>query len=804
MLRSYAGAFVDDVRFGLRMMGRTPAFTAVALLMIALGTGANAAMFSVIDAVMLRSPFTDPGRLAIVRVQAPGGRTTSAMSLAHYRSLLDSAPVFEGVAAQGGGQQPILSGLGEPRRMNVECVTADMFRVLGATTVAGRPFTPDEDRPGGPGVAILSYQFWQRELGGAPDAVGRVLTMGGVPTTVVGIMPRGFGGALSRNNTDAWLPLGPALDGASTAGCSVRSSVNVFARLRDGVTLESAARLATDSAGIARLEDIDGKTGARLSLLSLDDQTVSELRTPLLALLGAVGLVLLIACANVANLQMERIAGRRVELAVRMALGATRARTVRLTLTENLLLSVLGGIAGLVVAQWTLHLIVGLMPGYVPHLNEIEISGRILAATLAVACVAGLAVGAIPALQGTSAGLMGNLRSSSRTATRGAGWIRRALVAGQVALSLTLLVGASLMITTFQTLRPTQPGFNAADKLTANVRLQGAAAATPAVFFGNLFERLRAIPGVRSVAGSTYLPMSGMVGIVTVRTAGARQDVFSGVVTPNYFTEMEIPVVRGRAFEERDGAGTPLVAIVNEALARKVWPGGHALGAEIEVRYFDHRKESRQVVGVLRDTRSAGSDLKARAEVYMPFAQSPVPSMSLIVRASDPGDPRLAAQVRSALVAVDPTQVVDRLMPMQEILDSQVATPRFGAWLLGLFAGIALLLAAVGLAASITWWVAQRTREIGVRMALGANAGQVTRLVVKEGLTLVATGVVLGLAGAAASTRLLESWLYGVRPLDVPTFACSAAGMLAIAALASYLPARRAARIDPLVTLRAE
>jgi putative ABC transport system permease protein len=399
---------------------------------------------------------------------------------------------------------------------------------------------------------------------------------------------------------------------------------------------------------------------------------------------------------------------------------------------------------------------------------------------------------------------MEDLRSSSRTATRGAGWTRRALVVGQVALSLTLLVGAALMIRTFETLRPTEPGFNAGDKLTANVQLQGRAAAAPAVFFGNLLERIRAIPGVRSAAASTYLPMSGMVTIVTVRAGGAGQDVFSGAVTPNYFTEMEIPVVRGRAFEAHDGPGAPPVAIVNEALARKVWPGGGALGAEIDVQYFDRRREVRRVVGVLRDTRSAGADLKARSEIYMPFAQSPAPSINLIVRAADPADPRLAAQVRSAVAALDPAQVVDDLIPMQEMLDSRVATPRFGAWLLGLFAGMALLLAAVGLAASIAWWVAQRTREIGVRMALGASARQVTGLVLKEGLGLGATGIVLGLGGAAASTRLIDSWLYGVKPLDAQTFAWSAAGMLAIAALASYVPARRAARIDPLATLRAE
>lgn len=797
-------AFRHDVRCALRSMARTPGFTAIALLMIALGTGANAAMFSVIDAIMLQSPFSDPDRLATVRVQDADGRATMGISLAQYRSLVDNAPVFDHVAALGGGERPVLTGLGEPRRMNLECVTRDMFRVLGASPLAGRTFTADEDRPGGSSVVVLSYAFWQRDLGGGPDAVGRVLALNGVPTTVVGIMPRRFGGPFSRNNNDGWLPLGPALGGARTAGCSAGSSVNVFARLGPGATLESAARQATDSAAIPRLEDWQGRTGGRLSLILLEELNLYELRTPLLALLGAVALVLLIACANVANLQMERIFGRRVELAVRMALGATRARIVSQMLTENLLLSVLGGMAGLLAARWTLDLIVGLMPPYVPHLNEIEVSGRILAATLVVACGAGLGVGAIPALQGTSTTLMNDLRASTRSATASGGWTRRILVVAQVSLSLTLLVGAALMIATFQTLRPAHPGFNASDKLTASVRLQGPAAEAPAQFFAKVFDRLRDVPGVRSVAGSTYLPMSAMVAVVAVRAGDIKQRAWSGLVTPSYFSDMEIPLVRGRAFEQRDDVGAPLVAIVNEAFARKMWPNAEALGQAVEVERYDRRKELRQVVGVLRDTRSGGGHLKARAEIYVPFAQAPYPSLNLIVRASAPADPQLAARIRSAVATVDPSQVVDRILPMQEMLVASVSTWRFGAWLLGLFAAMALLLAVVGIAASIAWWVSQRTREIGVRMALGANPGQVTRLFLKEGILLTLTGIVLGLGGAAASTRLLAGWLYGVTPLDSRAFGGSAVLMLAIAVAASYIPARRAARIDPLLALRSE
>ena len=777
--------------------------------MIALGTGANAAMFSVIDAVMLRTPFSDPDRIAIVRVATPGGGPTAAVSLAQYRSLVESAPVFEAVAAFGSGQRPILRGLGEPRRLNAECFTAGMFRVLGVAPLAGRTFTADEDRAGGPGAVILSYEFWKREFGGSFGAVGRSVTLNGVPSTIVGIMPRGFLGPLSRNSKDGWMPLGPGLGSPSPAGCASGASVNVFARIASGSTLDGAAAQATVSAGIAHIPSANGKVGATLLLDSLYEQTFGDLRTPLLALLGAVGLVLLIACANVANLQLERVFGRRRELAVRVALGATRGRVVRQTLTENLLLYVLGAGAGLLVARWTVQVVVGLMPGYVPHLEHIEVNVRILAATLSVAGLAGLLVGLVPALQATSPALSDDLRAGSRASTRGGQWTRRSLVVGQVALSLTLLVGAMLMVRTFLTLRPSNPGFTAAHKLTAFVRLQGprAAGSRPAAFFDDVLVRLRGAPGVQGVTASSYLPMGRSVSVAKVRDGDTRFDVFSGVVMPNYFTEMEIPITRGRSFEARDGAGAPLVAIVNEALVRKNWPATphpDPIGAAITVEWFDGRTELRQIVGVSKDTRTWGSDTRSRPEFYVPFAQNPVPAMNLVVRTGDPSDPRIWSAVREAVAAVDASQIVDLFTPLETLVDSGVATWRFGAWVLGLFAGMALLLAAIGLAASIGWAVAQRTREIGVRMALGARPVQVIGLFMRQGLTVTLLGLILGLAGAAASTRLLESWLYGVKPLDVPTFAWSAAGMLVIAALASYLPARRAARIDPLVTLKAE
>ena len=800
MLRTRVETFLSDVRYGLRSMVRTPGFTAAALVMIALGTGANAAIFSVVDAVLLRSPFPDSGRLAMVRAVP----NAVPLSVQQGRSLLDAPGVFEAIGATGGGGRPIVRGLGEPRRMNVECVTADMFKVLGTAPLAGRTFAPDEDRVGGPSVVVLSYQFWQRELGGADDAVGRTVTLNGMPTTVIGIMPRAFGGPYSRNNNDGWLPLGPGIGGESAVGCSARAYLWLFVRLRPGAGFEATADQAMLASGLARIPAGDGKTGTRVVLVPLDEHTTGDVRSSLVSLLGSVGLVLLIACANVANLQMERVFGRRREIAVRMAIGATRRRVMMQTLTETMLLYVVGCAGGLLAAGWTLQLIIGLLPGSMPHLIDIQLNGRILVATFTLACGAGLIVGLFPALQGSSPRLVEDLRASAGTTKSAGTWTRTTLVVAQIALSLVLLVGAALLVRTFLTLRPDNPGFTTKDKLTALIRLQGPRGATPAAFFNPFFERVRGIPGVQGVTASTYLPVSGNVGIATIGGGEKPMEVFSGIVLANYFAEMEIPLVGGRPFDARDAVGTVPVAIVNEELVRRLGPARAGVGLSLVVTGLDRKTETRQVVGIVRNTRSNGGDTRFRPELYVPFTQTPFVSMNLLVRTRTPSDPRLHSAIREAIAAVDDTQLADRMTPLADLLDARVATWRFGAWLLGMFAGMALLLAAVGLAASIAWGVTQRTREIGVRMALGAEPGQVTRLFLRQGLMRTAAGIVLGLAGAAASTRLLESWLYGVTPLDLPTFAWSAAGMLAIAAAASYLPARRAARVDPLVTLRTE
>jgi putative ABC transport system permease protein len=422
--------------------------------------------------------------------------------------------------------------------------------------------------------------------------------------------------------------------------------------------------------------------------------------------------------------------------------------------------------------------------------------------TLAAACVSGI----VPALYGSHPALISQLRVA-RGSTHGRDWTRRALVVSQVALSLVLLVGAALMIRTFATLRPVSPGFAADDKVTAFVRLQGSAV-PPQVFFDAFRDRLRVLPGVQSVSGSTYVPMSGLVSARRVSAGGPPVTAFSGAVTANYFDDMAIPIVEGRGFTAADVAGAPHVAIVNQTLARRVFARASPLGATLDMVPLEAAasdpRERVQIVGVTRDTRCSGADLTPCAEVYVPFAQAPEPGMTMFVRAVNPRDRRLADGIRAAAAAMVPAQVVDRLQPLQDMLDTRVATSRFGAWLLGTFAAIAVALAAIGIAASTAWWVGQRTREIGVRMALGAAPSRVVRGFVAQGLALALAGVLIGLAAAAATTRFLESWLYGVTPIDPLTFVLGSGALLGVSLAAAYLPARRAARVDPIVALRTE
>jgi putative ABC transport system permease protein len=815
-LAQYLAAAWRDVRFTLRMMARSPGFAAAAVIMLAVGTGANAAMFSVIDAVMLRSAFRDAGRIVSIEEQPAGKPASSALPLSHFDTLA-GLPVFERVAGIT-GSLPIVTGAGAPHRIDVECVSASMFPLLGVQPILGRALGPDDDRAGAAPAIVISHRTWMRDFQGARDVVGRTLALNGQPNTIVGVMPAGFLGPYASNRTEGWAALMPAAGARSAAGCELRRAsddpnriatrIEFIARVRAPQTLESAAAEINAMGVAARLPTpVNGVAPSRIVLERADDVQFARVRAPFLALLGAVGCVLLIACANVANLQLERLVGRRREIAVRLALGATRGRIVRQTLVENLLVSLIGAACGIVAAKLTLQTIVDMIPWYVPHVGEIAMDARTLVATFAAAVATGLAVGVVPAFQATRAGIARDLHESSARVIGGARWIRRGLVIGEVALSVALVIAAALLLRTFLTLRPVDPGFTATNRTSVEILLNGdwAPDRDRERFVNAVMQSVGEIPGVTSVSASSYQPLSGYTDLARITVGESAADVWSSWITPRYVEDMAMTVARGRSFGEADTAAGPPVAMINEALAARFWPASNPVGQTIDVQAPDRTITGRQIVGIVNTTRSWGTDTEARSELYVPYAQEPGSTLIyFIVSTAAPPAANLAAEITSRVAALRPNQAIERIEPLGASLDRSVAQPRFAAWLFGVFAAMAVGLAALGLSAVIAWWVTQRRREIGVRMALGASARAVSSLILKQAVWLVGTGVALGLVIAALSTRAIGVWLYGVAPLDPLTFVLAGAGMLLVAMAAAWLPARRAARIDPVITLRTE
>jgi putative ABC transport system permease protein len=788
VVREHAGILRRDVRDAVRMMRRTPGFTALAVLMLAIGTGANVAMFTVIDAVMLRSPFAAPDRIVVVQTGGEG-KWSSAVPAAQFEAMQASPRTLSAIAALDGGEH-ILTGRGDPRRIDIECVTPSMFDVTGTPPRAGRAFGPADDRPGAPPVIVLSDAF-ARELGDPAALVGEAITLNGRPVTVVGVMPRGFSGLYSRSDVSGWLPISLSLAGSGLTGCRRGPIVNAFARVRDGVTLTAAAAAFPG-----------------VQLLPIDDTTFGELRTPFLILTVAVACVLLIACLNVGGLQLERSLARQREMALRTALGASRARLVRHGLTENLVLALTGAVAGVATTYVSLGALVSILPANLPYLAEIAVNGRALAAALAAAVAAGLVAGLGPVLQTRQIRPVGALATSSRTVTARRDWTRRTFVIVEIALSIVVLIAAGLMIRTFATLRPSRPGFEAERKLMTLVRLPGATPLESEQFFARLFERLHSLPGVRGVAGSSYLPMSGVTASVSVALDGVPPvSASSASTTPGYFDLLRIPVTRGRAFTERDTPASPLVAIVNEALAARLDASGAVVGRTVRAsrpRVPGSKPIEWQIVGVIANTRSFANDTRARAEFYVPFAQNPVTVLYAFVDTDRWREPAAATEIRGAIRAIDPDLVIEPVDSLTAFLDRRVSRPRFGAWLLGVFAALAVILAAAGLMTTMGWWVRQRTRELSIRVALGASRSAVTRLVLRQGLAVAIAGIAAGCLAAAWLTRYLQGWIYGVTPLDAATFGAAAGILALVAAGAIYVPLRRALGVNPASALSAE
>jgi putative ABC transport system permease protein len=818
---------VQDLRYALRAFARTPGLTVAAVLSIAIGIGANTAIFSVASALLLRPlPYKDADRLAILWNRSPGLNIAEDwFSTAQYFDIKNGHGGFEALAIAIGANSN-LTGDGEPERVGTLRVSSNLLPMLGVSPAFGRLFEPAEDVPGRSGTAILSHGTWTRRYGGDPKAVGRSLTLNGQPYEIVGVLPERF--ALPR---EVLPTLGVAEDGeiylplplpGNAATIRTREDYNILGKLKRGVTVAAAqAEMETITARLRRdFPDVYPPNGGlTFSIVPLHEQVVGDVRRPLVVLIGAVGFVLLIACANVANLLLSRALARQKEIAVRASLGASRARLLRQLLTESLLLAFVGGVLGLVIATEGVRWIQVLQPEDVPRLRDIAIDGGVLLFTVGLCLVAGVLFGLAPALGVGRLDLHGTLKDAARGSAGGhAVWgrgnsLRRLLVVAELALSVVLLIGAGLLIRSVAHLQNVRPGFEPDGVLTLELTMSGRKYADgPAVqnAYKSLWERLDGLPGVSASGGVTSLPLSGYFawGPITVegRTPPPGENFINAdirVAGGRYFQAMGIPLVAGRWFTTDDTPDKLRVVLVDEFMAAELWPGQDPIGKRIRFGDLNSTSPWLTIVGVVGRVKQYGLDADGRIALYLPQTQSASRAMYVVVKSqTDPAS--LTAAVRRQIQELDAELPVYRLRTMDQRVAGSLARRRFSMTLLSLFAAIALLLAAVGIYSVISYLVSQGTREIGIRLALGATQTSILGLVMKQGLMLAVAGVGIGVFGAFTLTRLIGALLYGVQGTDPATFAAVAALLGAVAALASYLPARRAARIDPMVSLRAE
>ena len=799
-----------DLRYALRALGRAPGFTLAVVLTLALGIGANSAVFSVVHSVLLRPlPYSEPGRLVNIHGRYPDfGRTST--SLPDFQDLRSGTRSFEQMAARHGAAF-VLTGEGEPERVVADRVTANFFPTLGVKPVLGRGFLPEEERVGGDDrVVVMSHGYWQRRFGGDQQIVGRQLTLSGFPFTVIGVAPPSFRYA---RDVDLWAPAR-----ADTTLPRRAEFLDIVARLKPGVTVAQAD--ADVEAVLRRLSEQYPATNAnfRGEVVGLQDDLVGGVRPALFAFMGAVALVLLIACANVANLLLARAAVRDREVAVRVALGAGRGRLIRQLLTESTVLAVLGGIAGIALATWGVEAIRATNVQVLPRQGEIGMNGTVVAFSLVLSVVTGLLFGLAPALRLSGGSLHAALREGSRGSTSGGlARLRSALVLGEVAVALVLLVGAGLLIRSFDKLSRVDLGFEPAGVLTYDLIFPSAKfrdAGQLPVLYEAVLARARTIPGVRSAAISGDLPMGGAA-YVSFNIAGrdaqatvpgaAPQDLQPFIVTPDYFSTLHIPLRRGRLFESTDGPGAQGVAVINEEMVRRFFGDGRdPIGSRITFgNPADTAARWWTVVGIVGNVAQEGVTAKPYAQMYRPIAQ--VPSRGVYVSLRTDRDPlEVARAAREAVRAVDRDLPVNDMQPLEARVTGNIARPRLSVLLLSGFSTVALLLAAIGIYGVMAYTVAQRTREIGVRMALGADPANVRRLVVRQGMQPALVGIGVGLIAAFAASRLIASLLYGVSTLDPVTFVLVPLFLAAIALLATYLPARRATHVAPTVALQSD
>ena len=815
---------VQDIRYGVRSLIRTPGFSAVALIVLALGIAANTAIFTIVNALLLRPlPYPDSDQIMMLWETNPRfqiGVDTLPVTAGNFMDWREQNSVFDYVSALGVGHWNLTGGDG-PERISGASVSPNFFRLMGVEPKLGREFRDEEENPGAGKVLVISHALWQRRFAGELDVIGKTMTLDAESYTVIGVAPEGFQFPRANempyfvgvsNQTDLWRPMTLGDDFVNKKRAN--HQLCVIARLKSGITREQAQ---TEMTAITeRLEQSypESNQGIGARVVPLNEQVVGNIRVALLVLMGAVALVLLIACANVANLLLARSSARQKEIAIRTALGASRGRVVRQLLTEALLLSTTSAIAGTLLSLWGIKAILSLSRQNLPRAYEIGVDVQVLGFTVGIALLTSVLFGLTPALQASKINLSEWLKEGSHGSSGGqrSNHVRGMLVIAEVALSLVLLIGAGLMIKSLAGLLSVDPGFEPHNALTMQIALLGSKypiANQQNAFFQEVTHRVETLPGVESVGLISSAPLSGGVYAggfsIQGKVSPESDDLVADrrMISQQYFNALGIPIINGRGFSERDDQSSQGVAIVSETWARRYLPGEDPIDKRIKLGGRDSTRPWLSIVGIAGDVRDTSLESDARPCVYLPYPQFPSSGMTLVVRAAF--DPKvLISAIRDQVWAVDKDQPVTDVKTMDQYVSDSVSRRRFNALLLTTFASLALILASVGIYGVMAYSVSQRVHEIGIRVALGAQSSDVIKLVIGRGIMLVLAGVAIGLGGALALTRVMTSLLYGVSAADPMTFAVVSVLLVAVALLASYIPARRATKVDPMIALRCE
>jgi putative ABC transport system permease protein len=804
--------FWNDLRYAVRLQRKNPGFTIVAVIALALGIGANTAIFSVVNTVLLKPlPYKDPERLVLVwEENSKQGYPTDTPTAANFIDWRNQNQVFEEMAAFTPTSLN-LTGSGEPERLIGRRVSASLFPLLGVEPQLGRVFTAEEDQPNSERVVLLSYRLWQRRFGGDAGVVGKTLTLDGRSYTVVGVMPSRF--QFPTVYDDVWVPIAFSAPEAADRGSHF---LEVLARLKPGVTLTQAQADMSTIATRLQQQYPETNTGLGAVITQLHEHLVGDIKPALLILLGAVGMVLLIACANVANLLLARAAVRQKEIAVRVALGARRERLIRQFLTESVLLSTFGGLVGLAIAYGGLAILTSFIPDNISQGRTVSIDYKVLGFTLLVSVATGLIFGFAPAIQSVRFNQNETLKEGGRDAATGSSGkrLRGLLVVAEVAISLVLLIGAGLLINSFLRVRNIDPGFRTENLLTMKIVLPPTKYATlesKSAFYTDLINRVQSLPGVRSAAVITNLPLYAQGNSIGVGIEGKPAPppgqeliVITRIISPRYFDTMSIPLLKGRQLTDQDTDKTPNVIVISETMARRFWPGEEAVGKRVSLGPINKPEDWFNVIGVVKDVRQYGLTAELEPQMYLTYRQTDFFEPRDLVVKTDVDPVSLSSAVRKTVWEIDKDQPVSNIRTMEEILGDSIARERFSMLLLAIFASVALVLAAVGIYGVMSYSVAQRTHEIGIRMALGAQTSAVLRLAVGYGFKLVIAGIAIGLIAALALTRVMSTLLFGVTATDPMTFTLISLLLIAVAAVASYIPARRATRVNPIIALRYE